>query len=69
MSEVREQHPDLPFIFVSGTIGEDTAVAAMKTGAQDYIMKGIEAANRADGGARFTVRLPVGRAAAGGSTA
>jgi diguanylate cyclase (GGDEF)-like protein len=37
---VREKHPDLPFIFVSGTIGEDTAVAAMKTGAQDYIMKG-----------------------------
>ena len=37
---VRERHPDLPFIFVSGTIGEDTAVAAMKTGAHDYIMKG-----------------------------
>ena len=37
---VREQHPELPFIFVSGTIGEDTAVAAMKTGAHDYIMKG-----------------------------
>jgi diguanylate cyclase len=37
---VREQNPDLPFIFVSGTIGEDTAVAAMKTGAHDYIMKG-----------------------------
>ena len=36
---VREQHPELPFIFVSGTIGEDTAVAAMKTGAHDYIMK------------------------------
>ena len=36
---VREQHPDLPFIFVSGTIGEDNAVAAMKTGAHDYIMK------------------------------
>ena len=36
---VREQHPDLPFIFVSATIGEDTAVAAMKTGAHDYIMK------------------------------
>ena len=36
---VREQHPDLPFIFVSGTIGEDTAVAAMRTGAHDYIMK------------------------------
>jgi diguanylate cyclase (GGDEF)-like protein len=31
---------DLPFIFVSGSIGEDTAVAAMKVGAHDYIMKG-----------------------------
>jgi signal transduction histidine kinase/FixJ family two-component response regulator len=31
---------DIPFIFVSGTIGEDTAVAAMKDGASDYILKG-----------------------------
>jgi diguanylate cyclase (GGDEF)-like protein len=31
---------DTPFIFVSGTIGEDAAVAAMKIGADDYIMKG-----------------------------
>ena len=30
---------DLPFIIVSGTIGEDVAVAAMKAGAHDYIMK------------------------------
>ncbi|HEY4485925.1 MAG TPA: diguanylate cyclase, partial [Nitrospiria bacterium] len=30
---------DIPFIFVSGTIGEDTAVEAMKAGANDYIMK------------------------------
>lgn len=30
---------DLPFILVSGTIGEETAVAAMKAGAHDYIMK------------------------------
>jgi two-component system, cell cycle sensor histidine kinase and response regulator CckA len=30
---------DLPFIFVSGTIGEETAVAALKKGAQDYLMK------------------------------
>jgi PAS domain S-box-containing protein len=36
---VKEQHPELPFILVSGTIGEDTAVAAMRAGAQDYIMK------------------------------
>jgi diguanylate cyclase (GGDEF)-like protein len=40
LSIVREQQPDLPFIFVSGTIGEDVAVAAMKIGAQDYITKG-----------------------------
>ncbi len=31
--------PDLPFIIVSGRIGEDAAVVAMKSGAQDYIMK------------------------------
>ncbi len=31
---------DLPFIIVSGTIGEELAVAAMRNGAQDYIMKG-----------------------------
>jgi len=37
---VRQQCADLPFIFVSGTIGEDVAVAAMKAGAHDYIMKG-----------------------------
>jgi diguanylate cyclase (GGDEF)-like protein len=37
---VREAGLDLPFIFVSGTIGEHVAVAAMKDGAHDYIMKG-----------------------------
>jgi DNA-binding NtrC family response regulator len=31
---------DLPFIILSGSIGEETAVAAMKAGAHDYIMKG-----------------------------
>ena len=31
---------DIPFIIVSGGIGEDTAVAAMKAGANDYLMKG-----------------------------
>jgi PAS domain S-box-containing protein len=30
---------DIPFIVVSGTIGEETAVALMKAGAHDYIMK------------------------------
>jgi diguanylate cyclase (GGDEF)-like protein len=37
---IREHGIDLPFIFVSGTIGEDVAVAAMKQGAHDYIIKG-----------------------------
>lgn len=36
---VRQHDPIIPFIFVSGTIGEDIAVEAMKCGAQDYIMK------------------------------
>jgi len=35
----REQDPDLPFIIVSGTIGEDAAVEAMRAGAQDYVLK------------------------------
>lgn len=30
---------DIPFIIVSGTIGEEKAVAAMKNGASDYVMK------------------------------
>jgi diguanylate cyclase (GGDEF)-like protein len=40
MTQVRDIDPEMPFIFVSGTIGEDLAVTAMKTGAHDYIMKG-----------------------------
>jgi PAS domain S-box-containing protein len=36
---VREQDPDVPFLFVSGSIGEEVAVAAMRAGAHDYILK------------------------------
>lgn len=32
--------PDVPFVIVSGAIGEDVAVAAMKKGANDYLLKG-----------------------------
>ncbi|PTY08362.1 hypothetical protein DB347_01915 [Opitutaceae bacterium EW11] len=35
----QESGQDLPFIFVSGTMGEDIAVGAMKAGAHDYVMK------------------------------
>jgi len=33
------EHPEVPFIFMSGTIGEDTAVALVRRGAADYIVK------------------------------
>jgi len=36
---VRGHNADLPVIIVSGSIGEDIAVAAMKAGAHDYILK------------------------------
>jgi DNA-binding NtrC family response regulator len=36
---VRPAGSDAPFIFISGTMGEDTAVAALKDGAQDYLVK------------------------------
>jgi signal transduction histidine kinase len=36
---VRERDPDVPFLFVSGSIGEEVAVAAMRAGAHDYILK------------------------------
>ena len=36
---LQESGLDLPFIIVSGYIGEDAAVAAMKAGAHDYVMK------------------------------
>ena len=36
---VQSARPDLPFIFVSGTIGEDVAIEALKIGATDYVLK------------------------------
>ena len=40
LSIVKETGIDTPFVLVSGTIGEEIAVDAMKAGAHDYIMKG-----------------------------
>jgi serine phosphatase RsbU (regulator of sigma subunit) len=40
LKQVRESNPDVPFLIVSGSIGEEVAVASMKAGAQDYLMKG-----------------------------
>ena len=36
---VRERRPDVPFIFVSGALGEEVAIEALKHGATDYILK------------------------------
>jgi diguanylate cyclase (GGDEF)-like protein len=36
---VREFAPDVPFVFVSGTIGEEYAIRALKSGATDYVLK------------------------------
>lgn len=35
----REKYPHLPFIFVTGTMGEDVAIDAMLNGATDYVLK------------------------------
>jgi PAS domain S-box-containing protein len=35
----RKHRPDVPFIFLSGTIGEELAVEALKEGATDYVIK------------------------------
>jgi len=36
---VHERDPQLPFIFVSGTIGEEAAIEALQRGALDYVLK------------------------------
>src|SRR5438270_13304630 len=35
----RRERPELPFLLVSGTVGEEVAVEAMKAGANDYLTK------------------------------
>jgi signal transduction histidine kinase len=36
---LRQRDEDLPFIFVSATLGEDAAIEALRNGATDYILK------------------------------
>jgi signal transduction histidine kinase len=40
LGDLQSTGKDIPFILVSGTIGEAIAVSAMKAGAQDYVLKG-----------------------------
>jgi diguanylate cyclase (GGDEF)-like protein len=39
LSMARSLCPDVPFIFVSGTLGEEYAIRALKSGAVDYVLK------------------------------
>ena len=41
LATLQETGLDIPFIAVSGTIGEETAAGLMKAGAQDYLKKEI----------------------------
>ncbi|MBA3470847.1 MAG: response regulator [Herpetosiphonaceae bacterium] len=35
----RERYPAIPFIFLSGTLGEEVAITALQQGATDYVLK------------------------------
>jgi PAS domain S-box-containing protein len=39
-SEVRKSGSDVPFILITGTLGEETAVECIKQGVTDYVLKG-----------------------------
>ena len=39
LADARERCPDLPFILVSGTLGEEAAIESLKAGATDYVLK------------------------------
>lgn len=36
---VTDKYPDIPFIFVSGALGEELAIELLKEGATDYVLK------------------------------
>lgn len=52
LKAAREKYPHIPFIFVSGTLGEDAAINSLLSGAMDYVLKNklerlVPAVNRA----------------------
>ena len=40
LEALKDSGLDLPFLVISGTVGEDTAIAALKAGAHDFLLKG-----------------------------
>jgi signal transduction histidine kinase len=61
LADLRASGRDIPFILVSGTIGEAGAVNAMRAGAQDYVLK--ESMSRLPLAVGREVREAAGRAA------
>jgi two-component system cell cycle sensor histidine kinase/response regulator CckA len=39
LSLAKSMHPNIPFVFVSGTIGEEAAIESLRNGATDYVLK------------------------------
>ena len=39
LEATKKLHPEIPFIFVSGTMGEERAVESLQAGATDYVIK------------------------------
>jgi PAS domain S-box-containing protein len=39
LAMVRAKRPEIPFVFFSGTVGEELAIEAVKSGATDYVLK------------------------------
>jgi len=39
LAQARQRFPQIPFIFVSGTLGEEKAIESMRCGATDYVLK------------------------------
>src|SRR3954469_12555971 len=39
LSLAQETYPDIPFIFVTGTLGEEVVIEMLKSGATDYVLK------------------------------
>ena len=52
---VRQKYPNLPFILMSGTLGEQAAIEILKGGATDYILKQKRTA--AGSRSRFCLRM------------
>jgi PAS domain S-box-containing protein len=59
LSLAQKRAPEIPFIFFSGTIGEDLAVASLQRGAMDYVLK--QKPGRLTAAVRRSIREAAGR--------